>query len=591
MALWMLYLTAVTALLAVGAWALERAAVRQRWPLRWAWCMGLGGSLLLPFLARGTSSGAVDEAAAGSVQLGPIELAGDFPASIRSWPVELGDRLAPLDGPLLAAWIVGAAAVLLFLLISAARLRRERRSWSSAEVAGRDVLLSRDTGPAVVGVFRAAVVLPRWALELDSTRRELLLAHEEEHVRAADPWLLLPALGLLVLMPWNPFLWWQTRRLRLAIEVDCDARVLRRMPRVRAYALLLLELGARRSRLPFAVAAFAEPPSFLERRLLMMTRRPARRSWPTVLLAGTLAAAATFVACDLEQPESVTEALPGSGPGAAIDATVPSDEPTPSAFTDPPGLINRAEIGRLLGEAYPPLLRDAGIGGRAALWLFIDEAGVVREARLAETSGYEGLDRAAEQVARRMRFNPAKNEGRPVATWIQVPITFQMESRSGDSMEAAARPLLESAERTRAGQAPAAAPRELAVAVPVMSANTATPEASPPPVIQPRQAESEPRFTPRDVEPSLSNRAEFSRLLDESYPADLRAAGRGGRVLLWVLLSKEGRVSEARVTRSSGEPALDSAALAAIRQAEFSPAMLKDSPVEVWIQLPVTFRP
>ena len=45
---------------------------------------------------------------------------------------------------------------------------------------------------------------------------------------------------------------------RLAIELDCDARVLRRMPRVRAYALLLLELGARRSHLPFAVAAFAE---------------------------------------------------------------------------------------------------------------------------------------------------------------------------------------------------------------------------------------------------------------------------------------------------------------------------------------------
>ena len=30
----------------------------------------------------------------------------------------------------------------------------------------------------------------------------------------------------VVLMPWNLPLWWQWRRLRFAIEVDCDARVL-----------------------------------------------------------------------------------------------------------------------------------------------------------------------------------------------------------------------------------------------------------------------------------------------------------------------------------------------------------------------------
>ncbi|HEX6070670.1 MAG TPA: TonB family protein [Longimicrobiaceae bacterium] len=588
MALWMLYLATVASLLGFGAWALERAAARLGWPLRWSWCMALGGSLLLPLLARWTSPGADSGAAAGSIELGPIELTGVFPASTRSWPAELGERLAPLDAPLLAAWIAGAAAVLVFLLISAGRLHRQRRSWSAARVSGRDVLLSTDTGPAVIGLFRPTVVLPGWALELEPSRRELLLAHEEEHVRAADPWLLLAALGLLVLMPWNPPLWWQTRRLRLAIELDCDARVLRRMPRVRAYALLLLELGARRSHLPFAVAAFAEPPSFLERRLLMMTRRPSRRSWAAVLLAGTLALAATFVACDLEQPESVTETLSGSRSGTAVDGAAQSNEPTPSPFTVPPSLINRQEIGSLLADAYPPLLRDAGIGGRVELWIFIDEDGGVQETRLARTSGYEGLDRAAEQVAHGMRFSPAENEGRRVATWIQLPITFQTASRSGESTEAAARRLPESARRIRTGLNPAAAPRDLAVAVPESSDALESAAQS---VNPPRQAESVPRFTPRDVEPSLANRSAFARALEESYPAELRAAGRGGSVVLWVHLSEEGKVTEARIHRGSGEPALDNAALSAIRQAEFSPARLKEAPVDVWLQLPVNFRP
>jgi hypothetical protein len=30
-------------------------------------------------------------------------------------------------------------------------------------------------------------------------------------------------------MAWNPLLWWQWNRLRLAIELDCDLRVLRRL--------------------------------------------------------------------------------------------------------------------------------------------------------------------------------------------------------------------------------------------------------------------------------------------------------------------------------------------------------------------------
>src|SRR6266487_6960503 len=67
----------------------------------------------------------------------------------------------------------------------------------------------------------------------------------------------------LVLMPWNPALWWQVRRLRLAVEIDCDGRVLARGGTPPEYFELLLQVGRRRARFALAVPALGEPASFL----------------------------------------------------------------------------------------------------------------------------------------------------------------------------------------------------------------------------------------------------------------------------------------------------------------------------------------
>ena len=86
--------------------------------------------------------------------------------------------------------------------------------------------MSDDIGPAVIGFWRPEIVVPKWLLCADQHVMRLALAHESEHVRARDPLLLLAGTVAIVLLPWNLPLWWQWRRLRLSIEVDCDARVL-----------------------------------------------------------------------------------------------------------------------------------------------------------------------------------------------------------------------------------------------------------------------------------------------------------------------------------------------------------------------------
>jgi len=101
-----------------------------------------------------------------------------------------------------------------------------------------------------------------------------------------------------------------------------------------------------------------------------------------------------------------------------------SKAPTFTPFTVPPRLQNASEVQRALERAYPPLLRDAGIGGKVNVWFFIDEDGKVLKNQVAEKSGYPALDEAALAVASIMRFTPAQNRDKKVQVWVSLPITF-----------------------------------------------------------------------------------------------------------------------------------------------------------------------
>src|SRR5512138_1167993 len=95
-----------------------------------------------------------------------------------------------------------------------------------------------------------------------------------------------------------------------------------------------------------------------------------------------------------------------------------SAAPRFTPFTVRPELRNRAEIARALERNYPPLLRDAGIGGETLVWFFIDENGRVQNTRINKSSGYDALDQAALTVASQMQFSPALNRDKKVPVWV-----------------------------------------------------------------------------------------------------------------------------------------------------------------------------
>jgi hypothetical protein len=309
---WMLYFVVVSAVLGLAALAAEHAARLRHAATRWPWCQAMLGSLVLPALiccvsiqlphigvAPGDAAPGVG--AHGALALRQLTWAGLSPSSLLP---EAAGGFAAWDGILGEVWLLASAAVLLVILGGFLRLAWCRRGWSAGRMAGRRVLVAPEAGPAVTLLPLPCIVVPRWLQSRPDGEQRLVIAHEQSHLDARDPQLLLLALALLVVMPWNLPLWWQLRRLRFAIEVDCDARVLRQGHEVSRYGETLIAVGARRARSLALVPAMAGSPSSLEQRIRTMMRKETR-------YGAAFAAALTGVALALAA--SAAEVSPPNG--------------------------------------------------------------------------------------------------------------------------------------------------------------------------------------------------------------------------------------------------------------------------------------
>jgi periplasmic protein TonB len=93
---------------------------------------------------------------------------------------------------------------------------------------------------------------------------------------------------------------------------------------------------------------------------------------------------------------------------------------------------------------------------------------------------------------------------------------------------------------------------------------------------------------PRRDEPPVALDAETP----VRYPAALFQQRISGTVLLQLFVDETGKVAKdsTRVQESSGYPALDSAALAAVPQLHYAPALRNGTPIAVMFTQPIHFR-
>ena len=206
-----------------------------------------------------------------------VDVSAVTPAWVAAPPIDgVGDRgIAAKE--ILAAWAVGGA---LFAALLALRQRRFE-SLLAASSGGAEPALPAGAGPAVLGVWRRRIVLPRdFDSAFDAEERRLMLLHEGVHLRRADnAWNLL-ASALLVLHWFNPIAWWAWRRLRADQETSCDATVLCGEPphSLGAYAGALLKVQGVAFAPPLATSWQSTHPLVERVRMLQVHRlSPARR--------------------------------------------------------------------------------------------------------------------------------------------------------------------------------------------------------------------------------------------------------------------------------------------------------------------------
>jgi beta-lactamase regulating signal transducer with metallopeptidase domain len=291
-------------------------------PVRWIWIASIGIIVALTIAApfRNRAAGAMSDQRIVALPDGGANAANALDDG-RTMIVRVRDAvIAPLaltlnraqrviaGAPVIVlqalvfTWAVGSLTLILVFFLSYRRMMKHVRELRRVEIDGVLVHVSPSAGPAVVGLLPPEIVVSEWLTKRPFHEQQLAVAHEMEHIRAADPWTLVVACSAVALMPWNPALWFCLSRLRLAIEIDCDRRMLQRGVRIENYASLLIDISAVQRAMPLVFAAFPGSHSHLERRLIAMTERTVSSKSLRRIATGFIGTAALITACESNLP-------------------------------------------------------------------------------------------------------------------------------------------------------------------------------------------------------------------------------------------------------------------------------------------------
>ncbi|MFA6316762.1 MAG: TonB family protein [Elusimicrobiota bacterium] len=120
--------------------------------------------------------------------------------------------------------------------------------------------------------------------------------------------------------------------------------------------------------------------------------------------------------------DSAASAEPGAGDGSPAGGSTEQ-----AGITAMPRLLNLRELAAVLRRSYPRGEKSAGRQGTVVLDLELDSEGRVTSAAVAGSSG-PAFDSAALEVARLLRYAPARVGRLAVASKIRQPIAFKLGS-------------------------------------------------------------------------------------------------------------------------------------------------------------------
>jgi TonB family protein len=342
-----------------------------------------------------------------------------------AWPATLAFVAEPMPKaapwPLLAlallgVWAVGFAAVTGSWAVRTIGLRRLLRAsavYASAlpRIAGR--LEVRTTSalvePALVGVFRPALLLPQGLVEhLSPAQVDAVLAHELSHWRRRDN--LTAAVHMLVeaVFWFHPLVWWVGARLVEERERACDEAVVRAGHDGRTYAEAILKVCEHYVASTLKCAAGVSGAD-LKRRVMEIARSRVMSELPIQkkILLGTFALATVLVPI-------VFGAVSGSAAAQADRDIVPLVRINPN---------------------YPTEALEARREGQVIVEFTVTATGTVRDIVVVESSSPE-FDAPTIAALMKWRYQPLIEGGQPVERrGVRTAITYELADYRPDAPE------------------------------------------------------------------------------------------------------------------------------------------------------------
>jgi len=547
--------------LLVSALLRKRSAALRHWVLTAAVACSLSVPVLLPILPAwyriplwDTYSPASSVPAAGMPSAAPVtNLQGTAAeATFSRLPdTSMPSRRVDLSMLLQAIWLAGSLGALGVLLVGLGRLwwlasrarSIEGGRWQTLCEELRHsyglrypvrLLHSRHRSLLVTwGWRRARILLPAVAGEWSDDQIRIVLAHELAHIARGD-WVAQLAAEVLRAVYWfNPVLWIACRRLRVESECACDDAVLARGVDGSEYATHLLALARRLNSesQPWLPAPAMARQSSLEGRIRAMlndtlNRRPL--TWPVRLVIVAALAALTLPISSL-RAQSAFYSLTGT----VLDSTNRALPQTRVVLTD---------VARQATYA----IRTDGAGRFEFVGL--PPASYELEVTLPGFASFtEGLV-IADSTEREIRLNVGTLE-ETITITSQPAVTMPPDAAAIERREEARQRFAtmrqKEMDRCAAGGSGAATGGRIL----------------PPAKVQ-------------DVRPI--------------YPATLTASNIGGTVTMDAVIGTDGTVQE--VSNVNGpHPDLETAAVAAVRQWQFTPTLLNCEPINVSMKVTTKF--
>lgn len=529
---------------------------------------------------------------------------------------------------LLGLWLFGAAASVAWLWRTQIAFRRGLGHLLPHGDALRAQAANAGL-PATLGLWRPQVVLPAdFETRFDAVQQALVLAHERRHIARRDAWANAAAALLRCLFWFDPLFHLAAARMRHDQELACDADVLAAHPRQRRHygdALLNAQLALQTAPLGCHFG-FGHP---LKERIAMLASSVSttrRRAGSGVLLCMLLGGGYAAWAA---QP-AVPVAVPADG--IAADIVLRVDEEAPRAL-------------RIVSEADKPFLLKTDAGGKhfaiagtvsriehqgqpaLALKMDIDEDGKrIAAPSLVVLSGKPAAVQFGSEIQAK--------DGSKAFKGLRFDVTLTDASASSQTLSV--KPAPTKSDTLQQGQAldesralhppryPADALKEGKTGVTVLVVDVdaqggvidvkverssgdarldvAAQEAAAKWRFNPAMKQGQPvagkvrvpvEFAmdePADAQAG-ERPARIAATMPPAYPAAAKKQGISGNVVLLVEVDAQGKPTHVAIEQSSPAGVFDAAALDAVRQWRFEPALRQGQPVAGRVRVPLGFGP